>query len=292
MRRETVLGSYVNKHLMQSYKEIHSSRMERSPTPRKQLNKHFSRYLNGILVGETSQSKGLILFNDGGAVLGLKSNGGNRETLHCLDNMTYCYEVVNTSKDFGLAMFFRPRSFLTLSTFKKERQDGLQFSYDYSHQTLTKSLYKNNQLVKIIDTTNMRPHEAESTEDMRDMFARLASFGFAVEGCKRIAVSDTLTYFGEARGEVPHGYGVILSLTERYLGCFSEGLLEGFGVINFENGDVCEGLFRAGEIDRCCKYVRPVGVVYTIYGESVTEKEYLRVIEGTWMWMQIIRADL
>ena len=47
-------------------------------------------------------------------------------------------------------MFYKADTYLTLYTFKKNRQDGFQYTYDYIDKSMTKSLYKNNQLRQII----------------------------------------------------------------------------------------------------------------------------------------------
>ena len=43
------------------------------------------------------------------------------------------------------------------------------------------------------------------------MFKKLSQFDFAVDGCKRVEIGNGMIYFGEAKDNVPHGYGVILS---------------------------------------------------------------------------------
>jgi hypothetical protein len=48
------------------------------------------------------------------------------------------------------------------------------------------------------------------------------------------------------------------------MGCFKDGLLEGYGTICFKNGDICEGLFSDGENNGCCRYTKSYGTVYFI----------------------------
>lgn len=105
-----------------------------------------------------------------------------------------------------------------------------------------------------------------------DLFERFSGFNFAVEGCKRLEISENMTYFGEVRNDAPNGFGVILSLEEKYVGSFRDGLLEGHGTIFFPNGDICEGLFIEGESNRCSKYTKPYGTIYFLNGKVSGEQ--------------------
>lgn len=142
------LASYMNKS---SYREIHSSRSTVALSHRKHNNRAFTRYFNALVLGDhLGSERGLILFHEGVAVMNIKNNKINKETLYCFENMSYCYEIINHSSGYSLCMFYKQNVYLTLYTLKKGRQDGLQFSYDYINKTMTKSLYKNNHLCKII----------------------------------------------------------------------------------------------------------------------------------------------
>ena len=66
--------------------------------------------------------------------------------------MSYCYEITSESKSgtYTQLLFFKEDTYLMLYMLKNDRQDGFQFTYDYSDNKLTKSYYKNNQLRQII----------------------------------------------------------------------------------------------------------------------------------------------
>ena len=103
------------------------------------------------MVGDsTGTHKGLVLFYDGMAILNVRNNIINRETLYCFENMCYCYEISNETSGYSLCMFYKAKVYLTLYTLKRGKQDGIQLYYDYMGNQMTKSLYKNNHLSKVI----------------------------------------------------------------------------------------------------------------------------------------------
>ena len=275
----------MNSKSQQSYREIHSSRSSVALTQRKQSSKGFARHPNGIAVGSSKekQAKGLIVLDDGNVVLNIKPNGFYSERLYCFSDMGYCYEAANESRTgiYSQLLFYKCDSYLVLYTLKNGKQDGFQHTYDYQTGKMAKSYYKNNQLRQVVETCVLSPRQAEQHPEFAELFGKFAQFDFNVEGCRRLEISETMTYFGETRNEAPNGFGVILALDERYLGCFRDGLLEGLGSIYFPNGDVCEGLYLQGESNRCSKYTKPYGTIYFLDGRVCGEKEYSSIISGS-----------
>lgn len=70
-----------------------------------------------------------------------------------------------------------------------------------------------------------------------------------LSGNNCLVLSGNGTYYGEFENEVASGKGTSLTLTERYVGEFKNGLYDGQGVLYYENGQRYEGSFSEHKIN-------------------------------------------
>ena len=77
-----------------------------------------------------------------------------------------------------------------------------------------------------------------------------------------IRIGESMRYYGQLDGEIPSGFGCILSLSEMFMGEFWNGLLHGLGKIRFSNGDTCTGGFEEGMCKKFGKYVTAESTIY------------------------------
>ena len=57
-------------------------------------------------------------------------------------------------------------------------------------------------------------------------------------------------YYGVIQGGVPHGLGITYYLDGKFdAGLYEDGILQGAGRLIMQNGDICEGYVKDGQIN-------------------------------------------